>query len=164
MSSASSSSSSSSKRRWPPLYGDHIKVNRGSYSHHGIVSSHPEEPLTVVHYSKRGQAAIREEPFESAFLLDSPLSAVTVVPYDHSEFDPEEVVARARSLIGEASYDLLGNNCEHFASFAITGEYYSAQLETHATSLFNAGTAALVIGTVFMAGSFFLGRKARRPA
>ena len=62
---------------------------------------------------------------------------------------------RARSS-GRLSYDLLGNNCEHFSPrSAITGEYYSgAAGDARVTSLFNAGTAALlVIGTVFMAGS-----------
>lgn len=44
-------------------------------------------------------------------------------------YSPEETVARARSLIGETQYDLIFNNCEHFAVWCKTGVHKSYQVE-----------------------------------
>jgi hypothetical protein len=44
-------------------------------------------------------------------------------------FDRTEVVERARSRIGEASYRLFTNNCEHFCEWCIHGEARSRQVE-----------------------------------
>lgn len=42
-------------------------------------------------------------------------------------FSPEETVMRARSKLGERGYNLLLNNCEHFALWCKTGIAQSAQ-------------------------------------
>ena len=157
------SAASSSARRWPPAFGDHIKVDRGSYEHHGIVSSHPSEPLTVIHYSKASDPpSIREEPYLTHFLFDSPASAVSIVPYDRALFSPEEVVRRARQCIGQAAYGLLSSNCEHWASWCHTDEFYSGQVAAHGSSLINVGTVGLVFGAVMVMGGVVLSRLARR--
>jgi hypothetical protein len=44
-------------------------------------------------------------------------------------FDREEVIRRARSRIGENSYRLLSNNCEHFCEWCLRGEPRSEQVE-----------------------------------
>ncbi|RPH49716.1 MAG: NC domain protein [Lysobacterales bacterium] len=44
-------------------------------------------------------------------------------------FDCEEVIRRARSRIGENSYRLLSNNCEHFCEWCLRGEPRSEQVE-----------------------------------
>jgi hypothetical protein len=162
--SAVSVKSAASAPRWPPAFGDHIKVDRGAYSHHGIVSSHPDEPLTVIHWSKASTpAAIREEPFLTHFLFDCPLSAVSIVPYDRL-YSPADVVARARQHLGESAYDLAANNCEHFSSWCHTDVWASQQVQAHANGLMNAGTVALVVGSVMMFGGMLLSRKAHRRA
>ena len=44
-------------------------------------------------------------------------------------YSPEETVARARSKIGESNYNLILDNCEHFAIWCKTGLYKSEQVE-----------------------------------
>lgn len=44
-------------------------------------------------------------------------------------YSPVETVARARSKIGERGYNLLLDNCEHFAVWCKTGLYRSEQVE-----------------------------------
>ena len=44
-------------------------------------------------------------------------------------YSPRETVARARSKIGEHGYNLLLDNCEHFAVWCKTGLYKSEQVE-----------------------------------
>ena len=51
-----------------------------------------------------------------------------------SRYTPTEIVARARSRIGERRYDLLANNCEHFCEWAIMGRSSSVQVERFLTS------------------------------
>ncbi|MBQ8920880.1 MAG: lecithin retinol acyltransferase family protein [Oscillospiraceae bacterium] len=48
--------------------------------------------------------------------------------YGYHLYTPEETVARARSRIGETSYNLLTNNCEHFAIWCKTGVSESIQV------------------------------------
>ena len=44
-------------------------------------------------------------------------------------YSPQETVERARSCIGQGEYDLLTQNCEHFAMWCKTGAKESAQVE-----------------------------------
>ncbi|OPY55810.1 MAG: NC domain protein [Pelotomaculum sp. PtaU1.Bin035] len=44
-------------------------------------------------------------------------------------YSPSETVQRARNRLGEADYDLFGNNCEHFAIWCKTGMHRSYQVE-----------------------------------
>jgi len=45
------------------------------------------------------------------------------------EFPAEEVVQRAQSRLGERSYDLWNNNCEHFANWCRSGDHSSPQID-----------------------------------
>ena len=40
---------------------------------------------------------------------------------DSKLYTPEETVRRARSKLGESEYNLIFNNCEHFAIWCKTG-------------------------------------------
>jgi hypothetical protein len=51
------------------------------------------------------------------------------IRHDPPRFDRREVVARARSRLGEQSYRLLTNNCEHFCEWCLTGTSRSNQVE-----------------------------------
>ncbi len=57
--------------------------------------------------------------------------------YGYHLFTPEETVARARSRLGETSYNLLTNNCEHFAIWCKTGVSESMQVNNMLGSLLN---------------------------
>ncbi len=53
---------------------------------------------------------------------------VTIVRRCPSEADGERIKARALSKVGETQYDLLKNNCDHFACWATEGEARSDQV------------------------------------
>jgi hypothetical protein len=44
-------------------------------------------------------------------------------------FPPQETIERARSKLGEQGYNLLLNNCEHFAFWCKTGVAKSTQVD-----------------------------------
>ena len=54
------------------------------------------------------------------------LRGLAIEELDTSE---EAVLERAESRLGESSFDLVSNNCEHFAAWCKTGISSSAQIE-----------------------------------
>jgi hypothetical protein len=69
--------------------------------------------------------------------------------------NPDKVVARARSMLGQSGYDLIFNNCQHFATWCVTGEHHSAQVEnvTSGASVASVGIIAPSIGRDIVVGS-----------
>lgn len=61
-------------------------------------------------------------------------------------FSREEVVRRAKSRVGKGlgTYNLMLNNCEHFASWCATGIYRSNQVEHIAARLLGANGRVLL--------------------
>jgi Lecithin retinol acyltransferase len=55
--------------------------------------------------------------------------SVEVRAYE-SSLDSDQVIARALSRLGERGYDLVENNCEHFAIWSKTGHHHSPQVWT----------------------------------
>jgi Lecithin retinol acyltransferase len=82
----------------------------------------------VIHYAGRLQypRGLVEEISLAEFSGGRPV-------YVGSEPSPftrmEDVVRRARDRLGECSYDLLLNNCEHFCTWCQTGQPRSAQVD-----------------------------------
>lgn len=110
--------------------GDHLSVDYGLYTHHGIELG---ENL-VIHYG-RGLSDIKNAKVEIVSLetfangkevkfVDSPCS-----------YSTEEITRRAKSRLGESRYDLLDNNCEHFANWCRSGVATSPQAGTTKTIL-----------------------------
>ena len=101
---------------------DHLQVPRqhGLFNHHGIDLGDG----TVAHYLE-GRAILRS-PLEE-FSRGQPLSLVAYNPDDCSA--PRLTLRRAMSRLGEQNYNLLFNNCEHFAHWCKTGRHRSEQVE-----------------------------------
>jgi hypothetical protein len=106
--------------------GDQIYVMRplagfdGVYQHHGIDCGDG----TVIHYYKgEGEPVVRQTTYETfargnpVYTKDQPVAYVA-----------DRVIERAQSRFGERRYNLLTNNCEHFATWCKTGRSESAQL------------------------------------
>ena len=108
--------------------GIHIAISRGLYTHHGIYMRNGK----VIHYSgfaefgKKG--AIEETSFEE-FLGGR--SDLKIIEYSSNmnTYTPEQVMERALSRVGENSYNLIFNNCEHFACWCVTGKERSDQVD-----------------------------------
>ena len=100
---------------------DHLQVPRqhGLFLHHGIDLGDG----TVAHYLE-GREILRSSLDD--FSQGQPVS---VVP--HAQCSPQGVtLRRAMGRIGEQNYNLLFNNCEHFANWCKTGRHHSAQVNS----------------------------------
>jgi len=64
---------------------------------------------------------------------------------DYHLYTPEETVERAKSRLGESSYDLAVNNCEHFAFWCKTGLSDSHQVDNIINGIANARTVLSAI-------------------
>ena len=107
----------------PPL-ASHLVTRRAFYSHHGIYVGEGR----VVHY--RGhERGWRRGPVEEVSLARFARGRTVWVRHDRPRFDRGEVVARARSRLGEVSYRLLTNNCEHLCEWCVHGRNRSFQIE-----------------------------------
>ncbi len=101
---------------------DHLQVPRqhGLFNHHGIDLGDG----TVAHYLE-GREILRSPVQE--FSRGQPLSVVSYP--DGSCSAPGVTLRRAMGRLGEQNYNLLFNNCEHFAHWCKTGRHRSEQVE-----------------------------------
>ena len=108
-----------------PVYGDMIRTKVSFYHHYGIFVSEdqviqfglPDDPLRPAEQIKVLSTDIM------TFLQGGELE---VAQMDAAErrtmYSPEEIVERARQRLGEGGYDILHNNCEHFANACVFGQ------------------------------------------
>ena len=115
--------------------GELLRVKRkAGYYHFGIASS----PKTVIHFTgangdlapDEGGIMIRETSLKKFIDGDELESKNT----SKSPFNPKEIVKRARSFLGQTTfrgkpYNLVTNNCEHFARYIFEGSAESLQTE-----------------------------------
>ena len=114
--------------------------------HHGIDLGDG----TVAHYLE-GREILRSPRLE--FSRGQP---ITAVPYAPADCSPAGVtLRRAMGRLGEQRYNLLFNNCEHFAHWCKTGRHRSSQVEDwlHTGSL-----GALALGQ-FMPAALLTGAR-----
>lgn len=120
-------------------YGDHIYVDRGIYTHHGVEMGGG----WVIHFAAvdgtKSGAVIRWATIDD-FAGDD---TVQVRAYG-LRFDAGQTAARAQSMLGKSGYDLFANNCEHFATWCVAGEHSSAQVEAAASGAGVVGVGAVV--------------------
>ena len=120
--------------------GDHIAFCRygGVYWHHAIVEDidHKEDKIHAIEYHSSEGFSIDNK----MTLKELQIATVGRHPYKFRDqdvylfkhdncLDPSEVVSRAQSKLGEGKYNLLTNNCEHFAVWCKTATSSSDQLQ-----------------------------------
>ena len=121
--------------------GDILIVNRGFYKHYGIYAGDG----TVIHYASQNgdfgdDICIHEVPLEQ-FADENEIIVgrfSETFLHSHTLYSPEDTVRRARSRIGERQYNLVTNNCEHFAVWCKTGlsESFQVNVASGALALF----------------------------
>ncbi len=112
------------------MAGDHIYVVRIGISHHGVdigdgFAIHWNSPDGSKRSSRVRRMTIEE-------FADGGI--VCVRPYGMRD-SADDAVARAESMLGRAGYDLVFDNCEHFATWCVTGVHSSEQVETAASGV-----------------------------
>lgn len=132
--------------------GDHIYVRCKwygvPYRHHGIDMGDG----TVVHLGpEKGQRiSIRDDGRRFKVRRDSLedfAGGRKLEVYAHaSTLEPDQIVATAESFIGKPGYDLMSNNCEHFATRCVTGVARSAQIEIGVATFSSLGSAISKLG------------------
>jgi len=119
--------------------GAHLVTPRLGYAHHGIYVGDGK----VVHYAGLSRALLLRGPVEEVPLAQfAGGRAVTIKHRPLPRFTPLDIVARARSRLGEDRYRLTTNNCEHFCEWCLSGESRSEQVERFVGRLRAALTAA----------------------
>lgn len=118
-----------------PKIGDHIRVKRldGLYAHHGIYVSDDE----AIHFTGKEDDSILD--WSKPEVISSDLQeflkggVLEIKEYSDEEFkdlySPEQIVTYARACLGDKGYNLIFNNCEHFANVCTLGRFRSNQVE-----------------------------------
>jgi hypothetical protein len=99
--------------------------------HHGIYVGNGR----VVHYSAAAFSLIRRPVEEVTLERFARKRDIWVRAHAAGSYDPQEIIRRARSRLGEHRYRLLTNNCEHFCAWCARGEHHSTQVEALRASL-----------------------------
>ena len=120
---------------WPArcVSGDMIRVKIGGIWHYGVYASDDE----VIQFGPPPRAEIVQpkDIVVCSTTMDVFSGGSMVEKAQLSFFErlkrvpPKKTVAAARSRIGEGNYNLLHNNCEHFASECVLGVRRSEQEE-----------------------------------
>lgn len=116
-----------------PNKGNHIKVNRGVYTHHGVYISDDE----VIHFTGTEDDSILDWSKNEVIKTDIEYflrgGELEVKEYTDDElkdlYPVEHIVSYARACLGNREYNLIFNNCEHFANTCTLGRFRSNQVE-----------------------------------
>ena len=152
-----------------PAMGDHIRVNRGLYCHHGIYVSDDE----VIHFTGNEDDSILDwsKPEVISSDLDYFLKGDTLEVKEYTDDELEDlypvdhIVQYARACLGDKGYNLVFNNCEHFANTCTLGRFRSRQVENVFGALFDKGPVVYggknmgLLGTIGGAIKNLFGRK-----
>ncbi len=108
--------------------GDMIRISLGQFYHYGIFVSEDE----VIQFGLPPVEGLIGRKFEDISVCVSDIytfsagSVVEVASVEKSKKEkrlaPKKTVQLAREKIGEKGYDILRNNCEHFARYCYLGE------------------------------------------
>ena len=97
--------------------GDHLVTPRFCYEHHGLFVGNN----SVIAKSQDGVELVDLDTFSEGHSINV---------YDHAvrRYSREESVSRAYSRLGEDSYNVVFDNCEHFVNWCINGLNLSHQV------------------------------------
>lgn len=103
--------------------GAHLVVFRTLYTHHGIYIGNNK----VINYSGTPMSPLDGVVTEVS--LEKFVGKDQFCVQTHADaFPHEEIVKRAKMCLGEHNYNLVTNNCEHFANWCCIGKLKSEQV------------------------------------
>jgi hypothetical protein len=113
--------------------GDVIYAIRNNYRHYGIYAG----KNTVIHYATDIDGigldvlGLFTKVYQTSFSRFSKGDIVRVEKLSkktHHIYSPNKTLERAKSQIGKGGYNMIFNNCEHFAMWCKTGRHESSQV------------------------------------
>ncbi len=117
-----------------PKSGDMVRVKVGSVYHYGVFVS--EEEVIQFGFAPIARQTLKDSEIEvcsadvDAFLCGGFLEVATLDKKEQKQRrKPKETVEVARSRLGEKGYNILYNNCEHFAYECVMGEKKCTQAD-----------------------------------
>ena len=118
-----------------PKYGDMIRVELGSIYHFGIYVSDDEviqfglAPIARPNVPDRAVEVCVSDI--DTFLCGGFLEVGVPEKKELKKLrSPDQIVSAARARLGEKNYNVIHNNCEHFAYECTFGEKYCSQTDT----------------------------------
>jgi hypothetical protein len=131
--------------------GDHIRVFRAWFWHHGLFLG-GDEVIHVASDQRRHKQTAKVRRSTLAEFADG--GSIEKVAYG-KRLPPDESVARAEACLGGSGYHLTANNCEHFVTWCVTGERSSTQVEdvSSGAALVSGATLAPRAGINLVAGA-----------
>lgn len=152
--------------------GDHVRVKRDHYNHHGIYVGNGE----VIHFTgmnddgltKPTEVLVRKTSIQ--FFLKDGVGEKAI--YSRKERrtlrKPEEIVRLANERIGEGNYNIVSNNCEHFVNSVSFKKVKNTRKFPHIFHLlariFIKVTGYLVFWIVITPRYFYASKKAKKES
>ena len=118
-----------------PEYGDHIRVSRGLYYHHGIY----KDDQNVYQFASPIGSEVSPQTAKiiitslADFIKDGELEVRDFTDLEKKEKrSPLDIIKFAESKLGDnmGGYDIVKNNCEHFANLCVFGKAKSEQVDS----------------------------------
>jgi hypothetical protein len=138
--------------------GDHVEVVRFGYTHHGIDIGDG----TVVHFTGEPGRKSAAQVQRTSWADFARGGRCRTVAHSGVTWTADHTCLRALRLIGLTGYDLVRNNCEHFATFCKTGQMRSAQIQRSVNNVWKYSRLGLANPPAFLAGPAY--ELARRVA
>lgn len=116
-----------------PTFGDIVKVKAESIYHYGIYMS--DDEIIQFGLSPIQRKEMPDSEIEvcvsniDEFMVSDFLEVGVPEKKDGKRFSPKKTIDIARSKIGEKGYNILYNNCEHFAYACYFGKSVSSQVD-----------------------------------
>lgn len=130
------------------LPGDHVYVKRTTrhYKHHGIYIGHGK----VIHVS--GSIREKRDPEVRETDLSTFLNGGILRRRNYKKRLPaSETIRIAKKQLRNTSFSIIRNNCEHFATFCVTGKKKSRQVRKilYGLTTATAGITLLALTRIF---------------
>jgi diguanylate cyclase (GGDEF)-like protein len=123
--------------------GDHIYAGQVGYIRHGIDVGDGR----VIHYGEEPGGSNAHACIRYATLQEFAQGGEVRVRDQGESYDPDEVVARAESRLGEGDHDVFGRHGERFASWCVSDPSPSSHISRAAASGGLGTTAAVAAAT-----------------
>jgi hypothetical protein len=116
----------------------------GMVDHYVLFGGHDQHqrPVFVANYKNGVQVVPHDDMVKYLNMLEPE----KIIYFQGNEHQRAAAIARAKSRIGERSYDYLANNCEHFVTWVHTGKHHSKQVADVGVGLMAAGAVAAIGG------------------